>query len=469
MAETTLNDIVGKQASSLSKHLEELGLSPEGYYDGSLHINMPGSREDLTRSQPRVKTAAEAAQERWGFEKFDPVHRGLSGELKPGRGTFWPIGYREVPPPAARIESEWATPQLLKDFLVMVEGSRHPLSAVEAFKGFVGPFGASIGAGITRHALDNLLTGAKVDLSLLGMNVPPKRYFSSILTLGDRGISTYHPSKDIRIGIFDSQKGGAMVAVAEGELHKMGTWAAKEAKGDVLKIGWVRPLDKNETDILNKIGIKSTRDVEKVQQPGHHGRLPIGGRELLQMTRKTQTQLPSMGGIAGFRVSGARKHHARERMDEERGSAPFGGERGFQAVKRTGETPKEAFTRVWKETADPTNRFSIKREAARQAAKEATGTYEKLPMIDHLTNRVLANLEKLDIHDLKQIAKMSQSFRDRIVAEVNKNPDLLQRIGRASKKEQDRRSSWDDTADVSIPTPETPQTAESFAALMSRW
>ena len=347
----------------------------------------------------------------------------------------------------------------------MTEGARHPLSAVEAFKGFVGPFGASIGAGITRHALDNLLTGAKVDLSLLGMNVPPKRYFTSILTLSERGLYISQPSKDIRIGIFDNQKGGAMVAVAEGELLKKGTYGAKEAKGDVLKIGWVRSLDKNETSILNKIGIKATQDVERVSQPGHYGRLPIGGRELLQMTRKTQTQLPSMGGIAGFRVSGARKAHARERDQGERGSAPFGGEKGFQAVKRTGETPKEAFTRVWKETADPAG----KKPAARQAAKEATGTYEKLPMIDHLTNRVLANLEKLDIHDLKQIAKMSQSFRDRIVAEVNKNPDLLQRIGRASKKEQDRRSSWDDTADVSIPTPETPQTAESFAALMSRW
>ena len=30
------------------------------------------------------ETAPEAAQKRWEFEKFPPVHRGLSGELKSG-------------------------------------------------------------------------------------------------------------------------------------------------------------------------------------------------------------------------------------------------------------------------------------------------------------------------------------------------------------------------------------------------
>jgi len=385
--------------------------------------------------------------------------------------------------------TNWQNSQLGIDFLKALshEGGRYPYEAgagdpeaaqaVGLFKGLLGPTGGTIGAGITRHALDNLLTGAKVDPALLGMNVPPKRYFSSILTLGERGpVPRRNPSKDIRIGIFDNQKGGAMVAVAEGELLKKGTYGTKKAKGDVLKIGWVRPLYKHETDILNKIGIKATQEVEKVSQPGHYGRLPIGGKEFLQMTRKTQKQIPSMGGIAGFRVSGARRAHAREADDlemldqGERGSAAFGGKKGFQAVKRTGETPKEAFTRVWQETANLTG----KKPAARQAAKKATGTYEKLPNIDHLTDRVLANLEKLDMYDLRALSKMSQSFRERIIALVNKNPETLQRIGRMSKQEEDVlvREGWPHaepietyrTTEISVP-----QTAEEFANQMGPW
>ena len=144
---------VKKVDESLSKHLQELGLSPEGYYDGSLHINMPGSPVSKKGLASLGETASEAAQKRWGFEKFDPVHRGLSGELKSGRGVFMPIGYKQTPTseeyPTSSIESEWAIPELLKDFLVLLEGAGgKPITPEEVFKGFVGPQGALYGTGL---------------------------------------------------------------------------------------------------------------------------------------------------------------------------------------------------------------------------------------------------------------------------------------------------------------------------------
>ena len=144
---------VKKVDESLSKHLQELGLSPEGYYDGSLHINMPGSPVSKKGLASLGETASEAAQKRWGFEKFDPVHRGLSGELKSGRGMFMPIGYKQTPTseeyPTHDIESEWAIPELLKDFLVLLEGAGgKPITPEEVFKGFVGPQGALYGTGL---------------------------------------------------------------------------------------------------------------------------------------------------------------------------------------------------------------------------------------------------------------------------------------------------------------------------------
>ena len=449
--------------------------------DPSKYVEHPSQIPDFIASfRKDERTSPQNPEGKSAEQRMLEVFPSIDPNIKPEERTgVWPH------PKGSFTEgfdvTDWQNSQLGIDFLKALshEGGKYPFEAgagdpdaaqaVGLFKGIIAPTGGTIGLGITKAALDNLLTGAKVDPALLGMNVPPKRYFSSILTLGERGLSTYHPSKDIRIGIFDKKLGGAMVAVAEGELLKKGTYGAKEAKGDVLKIGWVRPLDKHETDVLNKIGIKATQEVERVSQPGHYGRLPIGGKEFLQMTRKTQKQVPSMGGIAGFRVSGARKAHARERNRGERGSAPFGGEKGFQAVKRTGETPKEAFTRVWQETAEPTG----KKPAARQAAKEATGTYEKLPNIDHLTDRVLANLEKLDMHDLRALSKMSQSFRERIIALVNKNPETLQRIGRMSKQEEAKMRSQSPHAEP-IETYRTteisvPQTAEAFANQMSPW
>jgi len=105
----------------------------------------------------RPFTAAQAAQKRWGFDKFDPVHRGLSGELKPGRGMFWPIGYRQTPTaeeyPTYDIERELATPELLKDFLIMVEGTRKPISPEEVFKGLIGPTGGPLLAGVAKAGI----------------------------------------------------------------------------------------------------------------------------------------------------------------------------------------------------------------------------------------------------------------------------------------------------------------------------
>ena len=99
----------------------------------------------------RPFTAAQAAQKRWGFKDFPPVYRGLSGELKPGRGAFWPVGYTQAPTaeeyPTYDIESEWATPELLKDFLIMTEGTRRPIAPEEVFKGLIGPTGGPLLAG----------------------------------------------------------------------------------------------------------------------------------------------------------------------------------------------------------------------------------------------------------------------------------------------------------------------------------
>ena len=99
------------------------------------------------------ETAPEAAQKRWEFEKFPSVHRGLSGELKSGRGMFMPIGYKQTPTaeeyPTHDIEREWAVPELLKDFLVLLEGAGgKPITPEEVFKGFVGPQGALYGTGL---------------------------------------------------------------------------------------------------------------------------------------------------------------------------------------------------------------------------------------------------------------------------------------------------------------------------------
>ena len=104
------------------------------------------------------ETAPEAAQKRWEFEKFPPVHRGLSGELKSGRGMFWPIGYKQTPTaeeyPTHDIEREWAVPELLKDFLVLLEGAGgKPIAPEDVFKGLIGPTGSAIGAGIAKAGI----------------------------------------------------------------------------------------------------------------------------------------------------------------------------------------------------------------------------------------------------------------------------------------------------------------------------
>ena len=118
----------------------------------------------------RPFTAAQAAQKRWGFKDFPPVHRGLSGELKPGRGMFWPIGYRQTPTaeeyPTYDIEREWATPELLKDFLIMVEGTRKPIAPEEVFKGLIGPTGGPLLAGVAKAGIKG-----SVDPSTLRVNV----------------------------------------------------------------------------------------------------------------------------------------------------------------------------------------------------------------------------------------------------------------------------------------------------------
>ena len=145
---------IEKVDESLSKHLQELGLSPEGYYDGSLHINMPGSPVSKRGLASLRETASEAAQKRWGFKKFDPIPG-----LPSGRGTFMPVGYTQTPtgeeyPTKSSIESEWAVPELLKDFLVLLEGAGgKPIAPEEVFKGLIGPTGSAIGAGITRAGL----------------------------------------------------------------------------------------------------------------------------------------------------------------------------------------------------------------------------------------------------------------------------------------------------------------------------
>ena len=95
------------------------------------------------------ETASEAAQKRWGFKKFDPIPG-----LPSGRGTFMPVGYTQTPtseeyPTKSSIESEWAVPELLKDFLVLLEGAGgKPITPEEVFKGFVGPQGALYGTGL---------------------------------------------------------------------------------------------------------------------------------------------------------------------------------------------------------------------------------------------------------------------------------------------------------------------------------
>ena len=105
----------------------------------------------------RPFTAAQAAQKRWGFKDFPPVYRGLSGELKPGRGAFWPVGYTQAPTaeeyPTYDIESEWATPELLKDFLIMTEGTRRPIAPEEVFKGLIGPTGGPLLAGVAKAGI----------------------------------------------------------------------------------------------------------------------------------------------------------------------------------------------------------------------------------------------------------------------------------------------------------------------------
>ena len=449
------------------------GIDPSKYVEHSSQIPefIESFRKDERTSpeNPEGKSAEQRMLET--FPSIDP-------NIKPEERTgVWPH------PKGSFTEgfdfADWQNSQLGIDFLKALshEGGKYPFEAgagdpdaaqaVGLFKGLLGPTGGTIGAGITRHALDNLLTGAKVDPALLGINVPPKRYFSSVLVLTKPSEARYNPTKDIRIGIFDKELGGAMVAVAEGELIKKGTYGAEKLSGDALKIGWVRPLEKHESEILNKIGIKATRDIDKVKQPGHYGRLPIGTTDFLKMTRKTQEQVPSIAGIKGHRVSGARKHHGKERQlieGSEETSGPFGGESGIQRVRRKGQTPREAFKETWQKTADPTG----KRPAARQAATEAKGSFDQLPVIDHLTDRVLANLEKLDMHDLKTIARMSQDFRNRIVEVVNKNPETLKRIGRASKQEEARMQSWNTMGD-NLDDLVAPQTAEEFASRIRPW
>jgi len=109
----------------------------------------------------RPFTAAQAAQKRWGFKDFDPVPG-----LPSGRGTFMPVGYTQTPPPAASIESEWATPELLKDFLIMMEGTRKPIAPEEVFKGLIGPTGGPLLAGVAKTGLKG-----SVDPSTLRMFV----------------------------------------------------------------------------------------------------------------------------------------------------------------------------------------------------------------------------------------------------------------------------------------------------------
>ena len=109
----------------------------------------------------RPFTAAQAAQKRWGFKDFDPVPG-----LPSGRGTFMPVGYTQTPPPAASIESEWATPELLKDFLIMMEGTRKPIAPEEVFKGLIGPTGGPLLAGVAKAGIKG-----SVDPSTLRVNV----------------------------------------------------------------------------------------------------------------------------------------------------------------------------------------------------------------------------------------------------------------------------------------------------------
>jgi hypothetical protein len=109
----------------------------------------------------RPFTAAQAAQKRWGFKDFDPVPG-----LPSGRGTFMPVGYTQTPPPAASIESEWATPELLKDFLIMVEGTRKPIAPEEVFKGLIGPTGGPLLAGVAKAGIKG-----SADPSTLRVNV----------------------------------------------------------------------------------------------------------------------------------------------------------------------------------------------------------------------------------------------------------------------------------------------------------
>ena len=69
------------------------------------------------------------------------------------------------------------------------------------------------------------------------------------------------------------------------------------------------------------------------------------------------------------------------------------------------------------------------------------------------------------MHDLKQLARMSQDFRTRIVEVVNKNPETLKRIGLAAKEEANVGTKrWVDLDELVAP-----QTAEDFASRIRPW
>tara|TARA_R110002020_G_scaffold98287_4_gene234165 strand:- start:1461 stop:2972 length:1512 start_codon:yes stop_codon:yes gene_type:complete len=120
-------------------------------------VKAPNIHQGRFSSVMKPFTVAQAAQKRWGFKDLPPVYRGQSGELKPGRGTFWPVGYTQAPTaeeyPTYGIEREFATPELLKDFLIMTEGIRRPIAPENVFKGLIGPTGGPLLAGVAKAGI----------------------------------------------------------------------------------------------------------------------------------------------------------------------------------------------------------------------------------------------------------------------------------------------------------------------------
>ena len=123
----------------------------------------------------------------------------------------------------------------------------------------------------------------------------PKRYFFSILRLTDAVSAGVYLDKDLHrspdhifpntkilsLGIFDKKKGGALVGLASGTIHKEGKpiydpanahydvlekkWKyesigkVNKGKGDLLNIQTIRVIKPNEVKAFNNLGIKTTR------------------------------------------------------------------------------------------------------------------------------------------------------------------------------------------------------------------